>query len=73
MADNAFSDNKIKTAIQRAINIVKDVEEPYRLKAFEVALSKLWPTSLEAKQGGEKKTKKPQGASLESKIEDFAM
>jgi len=73
MARKTFNNNeKIKAIIQRAINIVKGVEEPYRLKAFEVVLSKLWPASLEERKEREKKPKKPEGMNLEAKIEDFA-
>jgi hypothetical protein len=39
MAKNS-EDARVRAEIQRAINITRDVEEPYRLKAFEIVLSK---------------------------------
>ena len=39
MAKN-LEDERIRAEIQRAISITKDVEEPFRLKAFEIVLSR---------------------------------
>jgi hypothetical protein len=33
-------DERIKAIVQRAIGITKDIEDPYRLKAFEIVLSR---------------------------------
>lgn len=68
MAKSISDDEKIKGMIQRAINIVADVEEPYRMKAFEVVLSRLWTGSYEKGQVGEIK----QPGTLEEKINNFA-
>lgn len=78
MTKNA-DDERIKALVHRAINITKDVEEFYRLKAFEIVLSKLLsangvPIKYEEK-GQEQKSppqKKKGGTSLDAKIEEFA-
>jgi hypothetical protein len=72
MTKNAFNDEKIKAIIQRSINIVKDVEEPYRLKAFEVVLSKLWSSLEEKEKHKGEIPQKREETSLEIKIENFA-
>jgi hypothetical protein len=67
MAKKISNDEKIKAMIRRAINIVADIEEPYRMKAFEVVLSRLWTGSYEKEQG--EKVEKP--GTLEAKINNF--
>jgi hypothetical protein len=67
MAKKVSNDEKIKAMIRRAINIVADIEEPYRAKAFEVVLSRLWTGSYEKEQG--EKVEKP--GTLEAKINNF--
>ncbi|MGD0978490.1 MAG: hypothetical protein ABR962_05040 [Candidatus Bathyarchaeia archaeon] len=68
-----YDDERIKAIIRRAINIAKEIEEPYRLKAFEIVLSKLWAPFAEQKTktietaSGESGT-----ANLEARIEEFA-
>lgn len=57
----------IKKRIQTAIDAVKDFDEPYRTKAFEVILSK----SIES-IAIEKAKEKRKPTSLEGKIEKFA-
>jgi hypothetical protein len=48
MAKNA-DDERIKTIVQRAIGITKNIEDPYRLKAFEIVLSKLLSDNVTGK------------------------
>jgi len=73
MAKKDSNDENIKSIIQRAIDIVKDIEEPYRLKAFEVVLSKLWPPSFEEKQKLKEKSLLRTGEmDIKAKIEEFA-
>lgn len=36
--DKNLEDEQIRAEIQRAINLTKDLEEPYRSKAFEIIL-----------------------------------
>lgn len=80
MAKNP-DDERIRAEIQRAINITKDFEEPYRSKAFEIILSKslgspVSSSTLERKQGSEKEQGKQTGhsepSSFEARIRDFA-
>jgi hypothetical protein len=73
MAKNP-EDEIIKAMIQRTIEITKGFEESYRLKAFEIVLSKLWaPIGVEGKREEQKGTVKKTGATtLEAKIEEFA-
>jgi len=72
MAMKNSNDEKIKGVIKRAINIVKDIEEPYRLKAFEVVLTKLWPSLAEREEYKKEALQKKEGTSLEIKIKNFA-
>lgn len=78
MTENT-DDEKIKATVHRAIDITKNVDEFYRLKAFEIILSKLLsangvPIKYEEK-GHEQKSppqKKKGVTSLDTKIEKFA-
>jgi hypothetical protein len=76
MAKNS-EDERIKAEIQRAINITKDLDEPYRVKAFEIILSRRLVSSSTIENTQEQKEAqrgdtKPQELSLENKIEGFA-
>jgi hypothetical protein len=78
MTKNA-DDERIKAISQQAIGITKDVEEFYRLKAFEIVLSKLLsansvPIIYEKKDQEQKllTQNKKEGISIEAKIEAFA-
>jgi len=63
---------KIKEQIQAAIEAVKDFDEPYKTKAFEVILSK----NLDALSSGKSERKGKEGetplSDLAEKIENFA-
>lgn len=72
-------DERIKAMLHRAIGITKDVDEFYRLKAFEIVLSKLLSADSVTESYVEKtaaqtasKQKKKGSTSLEAKIEAFA-
>jgi hypothetical protein len=71
MTEEKTSDDKIGTLIQRAIQIVEKVPEQYRLKAFEVVLSKILNFPLSERQ--EKREKEGVvGEGFEGKIAEFA-
>ncbi len=70
-----YDDEQLKAKIQRAINITKDLDEPYRSKAFEIVLS----SSINHQLITEKETeqKKTENApttesGLDAKIQNFA-
>jgi hypothetical protein len=72
MAKNT-EDDLIKAAIQRAIDITKDIEEPYRLKAFEIVFSKLLAPIAEHKTETPGTTRSKSGtANLGARIEELA-
>lgn len=71
MTEGKTSDDKIDTVIQRAIKIAEKVPEQYRLKAFEVVLSKILSSPLfERKEEREKKG--ADGGDFERKVVEFA-
>ena len=62
----------IKNQIQFAINAVKDFDEPYRTKAFEVILSKLIEGRPTEKKIEPSEVKKKKISTLNGKIAEFA-
>lgn len=62
---------EIKKQIQTAIEAVKDFDEPYRTKAFEVILSKFMER-IPVEKGVKRVRRKTQALPLKEKIEEFA-
>ena len=76
---NNLDDEQIIAKIQRAINITKDLEEPYRSKAFEIILPNLLVGRIDSTSNEKKvEQKTPPSTSQEdtlnheAKIESFA-
>jgi len=65
---------QIKNKIQTAVDVVKDVPEPFRMKAFEVVLTSLMKSSgSEIQYGTRSETQPPEGVqTVESKLEKLA-
>jgi hypothetical protein len=74
------NDSEIKQKINRAINLTKDLDEPYRSKAFEIIFNDLLHSQIKTepavvKPNNEKKPDKgtfENGLDLNKKIENFA-